>query len=138
VTASTNLHRLADELAAFPADVLEQIETAAERIVAAAAPVSSMRGHKRAGLPVRMARNQHVVLSGDSATFRVQGTVPGWLWLNSGTRPHRIPRRHRGNKARLYVHHPGSRGRRAWRRVVSELQTTVPRIVMTELGRVVR
>jgi hypothetical protein len=138
VTASTNLHRLADDLAALPADALERIEDAADRIVTAAAPVSSMRGHKNAGLPVRMARNQHPKLSASTATFRVQGTVPGWLWLNSGTRPHRIPRRHRGNKARLYLKHPGSRGRRAWRRVVTELQRTVPQIVTDEIARVVR
>lgn len=138
MTASTNLHRLADDLAALPADALERIEDEADRIVAAAAPTSSMRGHKRAGLPVRMARNQHPVFATNRATFRVQGTVPGWIWLNTGTRPHRIPRRHRGRKARLYVRHPGSRGRRAWRQVIARLQTTVPRIVMTELTRMVR
>lgn len=138
MSASASLHRLAADVAALPVDALARIEVEADRIVTAAAPIRQMRGHKRAALPVRMARNQHPVISGNVATFKVQGTVPGWLWLNSGTRPHRIPRRHRGRKARLYVKHPGARGRRAWARVITGVQQTAPRIVMTELARVVR
>ena len=136
MTASANLRRLAADVGRMPADALERIEAAADRIVAAAAPVPAMRGKKRGGLPVAMARNQHPVLSSGLATFRVQGTVPGWLWLNTGTRPHRIPRRHRGRKARLYVQHPGTRGRRAWRRVVTDVQRQAPQIVADETARV--
>lgn len=138
MSAAASLHRLADALAALPADALTRIEDEADRIVAAAAPVPAMRGKKRGGLPVRMARNQHPRLSASSATFRVQGTVPGWLWMNTGTKPHRIPRRHSGRKAKLYVRHPGMRGRRAWRKVVTQLQQQVPQIVADEIRRVVR
>ena len=137
MSASANLRATARGVAALPADALARVEAEAERIIAAAAPTSALRGKKRRGLPVRMARNQRVTL-GATSTFRVQGTVPGWLWVNSGTRAHRIPRRRRGNLRRLFVTHPGSRGDRSWRRVVVGLNHDVPRIVMTELARVVR
>lgn len=137
MSASANLRALARGVADVPATALARVESEAERIVAAAAPTGSMRGHKHAGLPVRMARNQRPQL-GATSTFRVQGTVPGWIWANSGTAPHRIPRRHRGHKARLFVKHPGSAGSRAWRRVVAEVGRMAPRIVDDEIGRVLR
>ena len=137
MSAAANLRAVARGVADVPATALARVESEAERIVAAAAPTGSMRGHKHAGLPVRMARNQRPQL-GATSTFRVQGTVPGWIWANTGTRAHRIPRRHRGNKARLYVKHPGSRGSRSWRRVVAEVTRMVPRIVADEMSRVLR
>jgi hypothetical protein len=137
VTASANLHRVADDIRELPAAAMARLTDEARRIVDGAAPWPSMRGKKRAGLPVTMARSQRVRTTGDGATFRVQGTVPGWLWANSGTRGHRIPRRHSGAEHRLTVVHPGMRGRHAWARVVSQLRTTVPKIVADEMRRVV-
>lgn len=138
MTASGELRRLADDIAALPAAAMARVTDEARRIVDAAAPWPAMRGKKRGGLPVTMASNQRVRLSGGGATFRVQGTVPGWLWANSGTRGHRIPRRDRGELHRLTVTHPGMRGRHAWARVSAELTRRVPQIVADEMRKVVR
>lgn len=138
MTASANLSRLADRFGKLGDTALARVDDEAKRIVAAAAPFPSMRGKKRGGLPVRMAENQDPKPSSDGGTFRVQGTVPGWIWANTGTRAHRIPRRHGGGKHRLSVQHPGSPGRHAWARVVSALHAQLPKVIEAEVSKVVR
>jgi hypothetical protein len=51
----------------------------------------------------------------DGARAHLAGTPAGpWRWIETGTRPHTIPRRRRGPKSRLRVRHPGTRGKHAW------------------------
>jgi hypothetical protein len=137
VTAAANLRAVAAGLAAAPETAMDRAVVEARRIVDAAAPWPAMRGKKRRGLPVTMAKGERVETTTGAATFRVQGTVPGWLWANSGTRGHRIPRRHGGNLHRLTVVHPGMAGRHGWRTVAVQLGRALPRIVTDEIRRVV-
>jgi len=138
VTASRNLRAIAGRVADAPPDALERFEEEARRIVDAAAPFRRMKGKKARGLPVTMARNQRPKLSPGLSSWRVQGTVPGWLWANSGTRAHSIPRRRTGKLRRLTIRHPGSGGRHAWRRVVADVKRAWPKSVGDEIGRAVR
>lgn len=56
----------------------------------------------------------------DGARVRLAGTPSGpWTWIDTGTRPHTIPRRRRGPKSRLRVHHPGTSGKHAWSNTVT-------------------
>jgi hypothetical protein len=51
----------------------------------------------------------------DGGRVRLTGTPAGpWRWIDTGTKPHSIPRRKRGPKSRVRVHHPGTAGKRAW------------------------
>lgn len=84
---------------------------------------------------------------------RVQALPVGpWVWIDSGTRPHQLGRLARGGRrprrgtygpqrpgtgARLQLgrdwvtgplHHPGSRGRRAWAQVVDQAHEVLPQV----------
>lgn len=55
----------------------------------------------------------------DGARVRLAGTPSGpWRWIDTGTRPHAIRRRRRGNLSRVVVHHPGTAGKHAWQHTV--------------------
>ena len=136
MTASANLHRLADDLEAYPrAAMAVAAETARGIVDAAGGP--ALRGKKRGGLPVKMKRAVKIDETGDAVTFRVQGTIPGWLWVNTGTKAHPIPRRRSGPESKLRVHHPGTRGNHSWARVAATLQRELPRVFADELHRVI-
>jgi len=137
VAASGALRAVADRVDAAAAAVFDRLESEARPVVARIGG-PALRGKKRRGLPVALARNQHPDLTADGGTFRVQGTVPGWLWANTGTRPHRIPRRRSGPERRMILRHPGSPGRHRWRLVVAEIGRLAPRIVRDEIARAVR
>lgn len=139
MTAAANLHRLAADVRALPARGMAAAERAATALVDA-------EGRRLAGAdglasgggryPLRAARSR-TRTAGTTTTCRIQGTVPGWVWVNTGTRPHRIPRRRRGPLARVTVQHPGTRGRRAWDRVAARIARDVPELFTRELGRLV-
>lgn len=51
----------------------------------------------------------------DGGRVHLAATPAGpWRWIETGTKPHSIPRRRRGPKSRLRVHHPGTSGKGAW------------------------
>lgn len=134
--ASSNLRRLAADVEAFPRAAMTVAAEHARGIVDSAGG-PPLRGKKRGGLPVKMKRAVEIKDSGDGVTFRVQGTIPGWLWVDSGTRAHTIPRRRSGAKAREHVRHPGTSGRHTWARVAAQLQAELPRVFADELHKVV-
>jgi hypothetical protein len=75
----------------------------------------------------------------DGGTVTVTGTPAGpWRWIETGTKPHTIPRRRRGPKSRLRVHHPGTRGKHAWSTTVEAapelLRAAALDVIVAEIG----
>jgi hypothetical protein len=139
-TASVNLRRLADDVAAIPMSGMIAAAKAAKKIVkeegSRVAGPDGMRGKKKRGLKL-LARDD-IRDTGDGATCRIQGRVPAWIWATDGTGPHRIRRRKRGPMKKMTVPHPGMPGRGAWFRVVARIEDVVPEIFRDEAAKVVR
>ena len=139
-TASVNLHRLADDVAAIPMSGMIAAAKAAKKIVkdegARVAGADGMKGKKKRGLKL-LARDD-IRQTADGATCRVQGRVPAWIWATDGTGSHRIRRRKRGPMRKMTVPHPGMPGRGAWFRVIARIEDVVPQIFADEVRRVVR
>jgi hypothetical protein len=138
--ASANLHRVAVQVRAMPRRSLIDIAKGAKAVAAQAgsAAGSPLKGKKKRGMRLRAIDTIHD--TGDGATLRVQGVNPaGWVWVNSGTRPHQIRRRKRGPLSKVFVHHPGTSGRGAWRGVVARIQTSViPPVLVAQVKAAVR
>lgn len=136
--ASRNLHATAVALKALPRSSMIAAAKAAKKIASTegTAAGSPLRGHKRRGMTLR-ARDD-IRPTGDGATMRIQGVnVAGWVWVNTGTDPHRIRRRKRGPKARITVQHPGTAGRGAWRKVQARAAVVIPEIFRDDVHRAV-
>lgn len=140
MTAGPNLHALSIRVRELPRFMLIDIAKGAKAIAAqqGAAAGSPLKGKKRSGMRLRAIDT--IRPTGTGATCRVQGVNPaGWVWVNTGTRPHRIRRRKRGKLAKVTVPHPGTGGRGAWRAVHDRTLTTViPRVVRAQVARAVR
>jgi hypothetical protein len=123
VSAGANLHRLSADVAKLPRTAMIDVAKAAKKVVVergrAIAGGDGMRGKKRRGLPLK-ARDT-IRTSGTVTTCRVQGSVPGWVWANSGTGAHAIRRRKKGPMRKMTVHHPGTHGTGVWSRVVADI-----------------
>jgi hypothetical protein len=113
---------------------------AKESLARAVGGGTSMLLHGRGGKrrPVRMGTK--AVISGQS--MFVNGIPKAqWVWLEEGTKPHRIPKGRRKTflKAPGYDHpvrtvrHPGSRGKRTWSQVLENMRTEYPKVVLTEV-----
>lgn len=115
-SASAELHAAADVVATIPRAVMIAVARSGKEIVTAEGNrlvgADGMKGKKKRGLKLR-ARDT-IRDTDDGATCRIQGSVPGWVWMNTGARPHTTRRRKRGPKRKLRVSHPGMRGRGAW------------------------
>jgi len=139
VGASVDLRRLARDVERIPMTGMIAAARAAKKIAleegTRVAGADGLKGKKRRGLKLR-ARDT-IRDTGDGATCRVQGTVPGWVWATSGTKAHNIRRRKRGPMRKMTVRHPGTAGRGAWWRVVARIEVVVPEIFADELGKVV-
>lgn len=99
---------------------------------------SPLKGNKRRGMTLR-ARDDIRPAGGGTVTCRIQGVnVAGWVWVNTGTAPHRIRRRKRGPKSKLTVPHPGTPGRGHWARVQKRAAVVVPKIFVEDVGKAVR
>lgn len=137
--ASVNLHRLAADVAAIPHTGMIAAAKAAKKIVADEgarfAGADGMKGKKRRGLKLR-ARDD-IRDHDHGTTCRVQGTVPAWVWANTGARPHRIRRRKRGPLRQLTVDHPGMPARHAWDHAARRIADVVPRIFAEHVHRAV-
>ena len=138
--ASVNLHRLAADVHAIPRAGMIVAAKAAKKIVADEGArlvgADGMRGKKKRGLKLR-ARDD-IRDTPDGATCRVQGSVPGWIWVNTGTAAHDIRRRKRGPMRQMVVHHPGTPGRHAWARCADRIAALVPEIFADEVSEAVR
>jgi hypothetical protein len=140
VGASVNLRALSRDVEKIPMRGMIAAAKLAKKIAleegTRVAGADGLKGKKKRGLKLR-ARDT-IRDTGDGATCRVQGTVPGWVWATSGTDPHRIRRRKKGPMRKMTVQHPGSRGKGAWFRVVARVGTVVPELFADELAKVVR
>lgn len=139
-SASVNLHRLAGDVREIPRTGMIAAAKASKKIVqeegARIAGPDGMKGKKKRGLKLR-ARDD-IRDTGTGTSCRIQGTVPGWVWANTGAGAHRIRRRKRGPKSKITVPHPGMRGRHAWARVEIRIAKVVPEIFRDEVARAVR
>lgn len=138
--ASVNLLELSRRVEAVPRSGMITAARAAKKIVAdegaRLAGPDGMKGTKRRGLKLRARDDIRDTATG--ATCRVQGSVPAWIWMNTGTAPHPIRRRKRGPLRKMTVQHPGMPGRRAWDRVVKRIADATPLIFADEVHRAVR
>lgn len=99
-----------------------------------------LTGKKKRGLKLK-ARDT-ITERGFETFARVQGVSPAaWVWVNTGTAPHRIRRRKRGKNPKLRVmtvSHPGTRGSGAWRKVRARSEKVVPEIFRDEVRDAIR
>lgn len=143
--AAIRLRRKADDLREIPKSGMIAAARAVKKVAdEEAARVSGgdgrLTGKKRRGLKLR-ARDK-IEQRGTSTFCRVQGVSPAaWVWVNTGTDPHRIRRRKRGKNAKLRamtVPHPGTAGAGAWRRVRRRSEVIVPQIFRDAVNEVIR
>lgn len=137
-TAAANLHATAVRLHELPRSSMIAAAKAAKKIASTegTAAGSPLKGKKRSGLKLRARDDIRATPNG--ATCRIQGVSPaGWVWVNTGTAPHRIRRRKRGPMKVMTVQHPGTRGRGAWRRVQERCAQVVPQIFVDDVHRAV-
>lgn len=137
--ASVNLHRLAGEIREIPHTGMISAAKLAKKIVAEEgsriAGADGMRGTKRRGLKLRARDDIRTTDTG--ATCRVQGSVPAWIWANTGTAPHTIRARKRGPGRRVLRPHPGMPGWHVWPRVTKRIALVVPEIFRDAVHRAV-
>lgn len=148
-----NLSRAADRLADVPrltarkaADLV--VEVADDEARRATGGDGRMSGMGRRGPKLRAVAR--VTGRGSQAAAVIRGVPAGaWSILESGARPHVIAPRRRNRNRVLYgrglrhpvtgpVRHPGVRGRRTWRRVVTQAKREVPDLFRDEVLKAVR
>lgn len=138
VPASVSLSRLADDVARLPHECLILAAKRSKAIVAQegrrVAGADGMKGKKRRGL--KLTARDTIRDASDASTVRVQGSIPAWIWANTGTAPHAIRRRKRGKLRKLTVSHPGTAGHGAWDRVAERITREVPPIFERQLDQV--
>lgn len=138
-TASTSLRGLARDVADLPRVAMISAAKASKKIIdeqgRRIAGADGLTGKKKRGLKLR-ARDD-IRTSGNVTRCRIQGSVPGWIWVNTGTAPHPIRRRRKGPMRKMTVHHPGTRGRHVWAGIVDRIGEQVPAIFADELHRLV-
>ena len=117
MTATADLHALAVEITAATATAAraagEKIREEALTNARAAAGGDLLISGKHRGIPLDVELTD--LTQPDGGRVHLAGTPAGpWRWIDTGTKPHSIPRRKRGPKSRLRVHHPGTSGKGAW------------------------
>ena len=138
-TASANLHALAVRLERLPKSSMIAAAKAVKKVASTEGTRagSPLKGNKKRGMTLRATDDIRPTAHG--ATCRVQGVnVAGWVWVNTGTRPHPIRRRKRGPKSKVKVQHPGTRGRGAWRNVQKRAVQVVPEIFRDDVHQALR
>lgn len=135
-----NLHRLAADVRKIPRGGMIAAAKASKKIVEdegrRIAGADGMRGKKKRGLKLRARDDIRDTAGG--ATCRVQGSVPAWIWANTGTDPHQIRRRKRGPLRKMTVQHPGTPGRHAWAHVADRIAAVVPEIFADQVSEAIR
>jgi hypothetical protein len=138
VTASDDLHALAVNVTAATATAARAAGTAIRELAltnarAAAGGDLALNGKHR---PIPLDVELTDMTQPDGGRVRLTGTPAGpWRWIDTGTKPHSIPRRRRGPKSRVRVHHPGTTGKQAWSKTVEaapELVRAAALVTITE------
>lgn len=137
--AAANLRATAIAVQALPRRALIDIAKASKQIAAqqGTAAGSPLKGKsKKRAMKLRAVDTIRDTANG--ATLRVQGVNPsGWVWVTSGTRPHRIRRRKKGPMRKMTVQHPGTSGRGQWHKVQDRTRTeVVPKVLRAQLAKV--
>jgi hypothetical protein len=128
VTASSDLHSLADAVAKVPRSAMIAAAKATKKIALEQARPRTMKGKKRRAITLK-ARDKDLPARAGSARIRVYGTPSGpWVWITDGTDPHTTRRRKRGPMKKMTVRHPGTAGHGAWRKVCAQASVEVPEI----------
>ena len=135
--ASIELHRIATDVAKIPDAGLIAAAKLVKRVAddTARATVSGgdMGGKHRRPIKLR-ARDKGIRPIDHGRAILITGTPAGpWVWATSGTAPHDIRRRKRGPMRKMTVHHPGTRGRGAWLKVIDRSTELVP-VIFHELA----
>lgn len=116
--AAVDLRRIAADVAAIPDAGLyaaaKLVKNVALDEARTAVSGGDLLGKKRK--PIRLKARDDGIRSVDGGrAILIRGTPAGpWVWVNRGTRPHRIRRRRRGPLRKMSVLHPGTRGRHVW------------------------
>ena len=140
--ASINLHRLAVDVARIPDTGLiasaKLVKRLADEEARRATGDGDMHGKKRRAIKLR-ARDKGIrpVESGRAILILGQPAGP-WVWIDTGTDSHTIRRRKKGPMKKMVVHHPGTRGKHAWRNVIERSGELVPRVFSDMVGEVIR
>jgi hypothetical protein len=72
-----------------------------------------LTGKKKRGIPLDVTVTD--MAQPDGGRVRLAGTPAGvWRWIDTGTKPHQIHRRKKGNKSKVFAQHPGTTGKKAW------------------------
>lgn len=146
------LRGLAADVADIPRDAMITTAKAAKKIVETEgrryAGADGLKGKKKRGLKLR-ARDD-IRNAGGETQCRIQGSVPGWIWINSGTAPHAIRRRkkrptgrtkrgqRRFDMRKMTVRHPGTRGRHVWAGIADEVAEMVTDTYLEAVAKAVR
>jgi hypothetical protein len=156
MTVSRDLHRLAIDIGEVPrrsmitaAKAVKEIATQEARRATGGGVIALGRNRK----PTRLRAVDKISDHGTFVFCRVQGVPVGaWVWINTGTGAHVIPKARRG-KARTTrylkgdryehpigrpVHHPGASGKGAWRKVRKRAEVVVPDIFRDTVREVIR
>lgn len=136
-----DLHDLAADVRAIPRPVMIAAARASKKIVVDTGKRwggGDLRGKKKRGLKLRARDTIRDIPRG--ATCRVQGSIPAWVWLQSGVRPHAIRRRKKGPMRKMTVQHPGAwrGGVGAWDVARAAVEEEVPKIFAQAVAKVVR
>ena len=140
--ASVNLHRIAADVRKIPDAGLiaaaKLVKKLADDEARRATGDGDMHGKKRRAIKLR-ARDKGIRPVDGGRAILILGQPAGpWVWINTGTAAHQIRRRKRGPMKRMVVHHPGTRGKRAWSNVIDRSHELVPRIFTDAVREAVR
>jgi hypothetical protein len=139
VSCADDLHRLAVTVTAATATAARAAGTAIREEAltnarAAAGGDLLLTGKKKKGIPLDVELTD--MTQPDGGRVHLAGKPAGvWVWIDTGTRPHTIPRRRKGPKSRVRVHHPGTTGKQAWSKTVAaapELVRAAALVAITE------
>jgi hypothetical protein len=136
--AAARLSGVEERILREAADRFDQIAKASLGRALGGGTVMLLHGRKGKRRPVRMSTKSNL---GHSVMF-VEGIPHAqWIWLEEGTKPHRIPKGRRKTfiSAPGYDHpvrsvrHPGSRGKRTWTQTVETFRAEYPKIVTVQV-----
>jgi hypothetical protein len=152
--SSAALRKRLDRLAQVPDIGIRLATTAVERIAEQEA-VRAAGGHVTLGKKkrrVKLTAVSRVKGSGNAVAVTVWGKPTGpWVWIDTGTSAHTIPKRKPTAKKprpmygqgydhpvqRKQIHHPGAHGKRAWQQVRKRAEIIVPELLRDEVHKVV-
>jgi len=130
--ASVEIRSIARDVSRIPESGLiaaaKLVKRLADEQARTATGDGDMAGNKRRPIKLRSKDKGIRAVDGGRAVL-ILGTPAGpWVWVNTGTAPHAIRRRKRGPMKKMVVHHPGTRGKQAWTKVIARAEDLVPRI----------